>query len=82
MAPMAALYFGEVREKYLAALGRALPGLALVELCWRFEFMIGTVAHALSSNLDDQSLPHRDDVLWRLIAFASGGLAAPLPALR
>ena len=82
MAPMAASYFGEVRERYLAALGRAVPGLAPVELRWRFEFVIGMVADALSSNLDDQSLPDGDDVLRRLIAFASGGLAAPLSALR
>jgi hypothetical protein len=40
MAPMAASYFGEVLERYLAALGRALPGLAPVELRWRFEFVI------------------------------------------
>lgn len=78
--PLAQRHFRQVRTRYLAALGRALPGLSPVELCWRFHLMIGATAHVLCANPEDESFPEGTDVqqaLRRLIAFASGGLCAP-----
>jgi AcrR family transcriptional regulator len=73
-------HFRHVQTRYLAALGRALPGLSPIELCWRFQLTISAAAHLLSANLEDESLPDGAGVqqaLRRLIAFASGGLSAP-----
>ncbi|MGA2435856.1 MAG: TetR/AcrR family transcriptional regulator [Bryobacteraceae bacterium] len=80
--------FGEIRQRFVAALRRALPELPDVELMWRVHFLIGTMAHtltaidhvpAISGGLCDPR--DVDGMVERMIGFAAAGLRAPLPAL-
>lgn len=78
--------FQEIMKRFGEALGRTLPHLEQKELIWRFHFMVGTLVHTIA----DPAKIHRlsgglcdpDDVEGvsaRLVAFITGGLAAPLP---
>jgi AcrR family transcriptional regulator len=84
--PRAALFqrrFEEVKRRFVAALRRALPGLALDGLFWRAHFMVGAMLHTmrdthrlkdLSQGLCDPSDP--DTVLRELVPFVAAGLRA------
>jgi len=78
--------YAECVERFLSALYRALPEVELKEILWRFHFMTGAMAFAISglgglyelaglSVTDDD--PQR--LLPRLMSFLLGGLRAPLP---
>lgn len=81
--------FGEIRQRFVAALRRALPELPEVELMWRVHFLIGTMAHTLTA-IDHVSVitgglcdpGDLDGMLERMIGFVAAGLRAPVPALR
>lgn len=77
--------FGEVLQRFSAAISRALPDLPREELMWRVHFMLGAMIHtiadqpsvrALSDGLCDPS--DIEGVRRRLIGFVSAGLKAPL----
>ncbi len=79
--------FGEVKARFVVAFRRALPGLPDVELFWRFQFLIGAMAHTMarldhiqviSDGLCDPN--DMDGMLERLIAFAVAGFRAPVAA--
>lgn len=74
--------FREVKERFVAAFGRALPHLSGPDLHWRFFFMVGTMAHTVSHG---HLLPHflgapagddAEERLDRLVSFLAGGWAA------
>lgn len=77
----------EVVQRFLAALGRALPHLPPAELLWRFYFSVGSMIHTVA---DPAKLEHLSGGLCdpndvdgnarRLTAFLVAGLSAPLPA--
>ena len=76
--------FGEILDRFGAALGRALPHLGASDLCWRFFFLIGSMLVALGHGdiLQSHSGGACDpsDVkgtLRHLVAFVSAGLRAP-----
>jgi AcrR family transcriptional regulator len=82
------IFFAEMRDvvvRFSNAFQRALPWLTPVEIYWRMHFMIGSFAHTLAGgNLlrtmsngvcDPNDLQSITD---RLIAFAVGGLTAPI----
>jgi AcrR family transcriptional regulator len=80
--------FGDLRQRFVTALRRALPELPEVELMWRIHFVIATMAHtlaaidhvpAISGGLCDPR--DVDGMVERMIGFAAAGLRAPLPAL-
>jgi AcrR family transcriptional regulator len=77
-------YFEPVVQRFLGSLRRALPELPEDELAWRLHFMIGSMAHTLHGPPDTRPAggdepPARTTA--RLVAFLSGGLRAPVPAL-
>ncbi|MGE5488721.1 MAG: TetR/AcrR family transcriptional regulator [bacterium] len=78
-------HFGPARERFAAALRRALPDEPAEELFWKVSFTIGAMAHLLTGNAE------RIRAIWaglvggldmdaaaeRLIAFAAAGFRAP-----
>ena len=77
--------FGEILQRFSAAIGRTLPELSLEELMWRVHFMLGAMIHtvadqpsirALSGGLCDPS--DIEGVRRRLIDFVAAGLRSPL----
>jgi AcrR family transcriptional regulator len=81
--------FGEVRERFLSALRRALPELDETELFWRVHFVIGAMANTMASQTRLAVISHglcdaRDveDTIRRLVPFLAAGMRARVPARR
>ena len=77
--------FGEILQRFSAAIGRTLPELSSEELMWRVHFMLGAMIHtvadqpsirAFSGGLCDPS--DIEGVRRRLIDFVSAGLRSPM----
>ena len=77
--------FGEILQRFSAAIGRTLPQLSTEELMWRVHFMLGAMIHtvadqpsirAFSGGLCDPS--DIEGVRRRLIDFVSAGLRSPM----
>ncbi len=80
--------YAEVMDRFLGALFAALPEVPRAEILWRFHFMTGAMAFAISGlgglyELADLSAADDDPqrLLPRLMSFLLGGLRAPLPEL-
>lgn len=82
--------YGEVMERYKAALFKALPGVPKAEIVWRFHFMLGATSYAIAGTdalrlvtdwqiEDADAMDRLDHLLPRLMSFLLGGLRAPLP---
>ena len=78
--------YAEVMDRFLGALFAALPEVPRAEILWRFHFMTGAMAFAISGlgglyELADISATDDDPqrLLPRLMSFLLGGLRAPLP---
>jgi AcrR family transcriptional regulator len=79
--------FDEIGVRFHDALSRCLPHLPRAELIWRAQFLIGAMAHTichLGSIRDlcgdaDAEPVDIDELVGRLIAFATPGLKAPAP---
>jgi hypothetical protein len=81
--------FGDVLERFGAALRAALPDLPPEELFWRLNLALGALAQTLrggSKALETISdLPlsfNSETALERLVAFLSAGFRAPVPTHR
>ena len=80
--------YAAVTTRFKAALIKALPGVPPEEIMWRFHFMLGAMAYAISGadalhivaegELDDGDT---EALYARLMSFMLGGLRAPLPTL-
>ena len=77
--------FGEVLERFGAALRKALPDLPPEELFWRLNLAIGALAQTLRGGSKDletiSGLPlsfNSETALERLVTFLSAGFRAPL----
>lgn len=80
--------YAAVIARFKAALIKALPGVPAEEILWRFHFMLGAMAYAISGAdalhvvaegaLDDGDT---EALYARLMSFMLGGLRAPLPTL-
>ncbi len=79
--------FAATKERFAAALHRAVPGLAPEEMFWRMHFCIGAMAHTVaglkhltvtSGGVCDTSDPRA--IVDRLIAFLAAGFRAPAPS--
>ena len=77
--------FGEILQRFSAAIGRTLPELSAEELMWRVHFMLGAMIHtvadqpsirAFSGGLCDPS--DIEGVRRRLIDFVSAGLRSQM----
>ncbi|HLY17725.1 MAG TPA: TetR/AcrR family transcriptional regulator [Bryobacteraceae bacterium] len=78
--------FGDVLERFGAALRRALPDLPQEELFWRLNLAIGALAQTLRGGSKDLARISElsfsfdsDAALERLVAFLSAGFRASLP---
>jgi AcrR family transcriptional regulator len=78
--------FGEVLERFGAALRAALPDLPPEELFWRLNLALGALAQTLRGGskdlqtISDLSLSFNSETaLERLVAFLSAGFRAPVP---
>jgi AcrR family transcriptional regulator len=76
--------FGQVRDRFVAAVERALPGLPREEVMWRLMFGIGALVHTMRSAPWMQSMSDGicvdadvDMVIARLVRYVSAGLRAP-----
>jgi tetracycline repressor-like protein len=72
-------HFGEVIERFMKALARALPELPPEELQCRAFFCIGIMAHTLLAARDIVGATG-EVTTERLVAFMSAGFRAPVPA--
>jgi AcrR family transcriptional regulator len=78
--------FGDVFQRFGAALRAALPDLPREELLWRLNLAVGALAQGLRGgsqnpeSLSDLSLSFDSETaLERLVAFLSAGFRAPVP---
>jgi len=78
--------FGDVLQRFGAALRAALPDLPPQELFWRLNLAIGALAQTLRGGskdlaaFSDLSLSFDSETaLERLVAFLSAGFRAPVP---
>lgn len=78
--------YAEVMDRFLGALFAALPDVPRAEILWRFHFMTGAMAFAISGlgglyEIADLAVADDDPqrLLPRLMSFLLGGLRAPLP---
>lgn len=77
---------GEAIRRFKAAFGRALPHLPRIELLWRVQFMVGSMAHTMAGvelieEIHRGVLDTRDveGIVDRMTRFLCAGLAAPMP---
>ncbi|MFT4676410.1 MAG: AcrR family transcriptional regulator [Patiriisocius sp.] len=78
--PLLEKEFGEVAERFVGALGKALPGLPQEELFWRFHFLIGGMLQTLTLKIPlglGSSEDTYQEKFQRLIQFANAGFLAP-----
>ncbi len=77
--------FEETNNRILMFMHKALPHLTMVDLMWRFKFIIGAVIMS-ASNIPDlkhfkdmgMKNPDKEDILQRIMPFLTGGLRAPV----
>jgi hypothetical protein len=75
--PLLERMLGPTNERFIEALGKALPSLGSDELRWRFHFVIGSMIHLLNFDrplLMPASSRARRGGLERLIPFAAAGI--------
>ena len=79
--------FQEAFRRFTAAFSRAMPAIPEAERHWRLHFVIGAMAHTLVTSLKLEELTcglcdpsDTDAMVERIVAFATAGLTAPLPA--
>jgi AcrR family transcriptional regulator len=77
--------FGRIKQRFLAAMRRALPGIPETEILWRIHFVIGALAHTMAGRehlkfLSDGQcdLTDADALIGRLVAFLEAGMNAPV----
>ena len=76
--PLLEQEFGPLSHRFVAALARALPGVDLDEVGWRFHFMIGSMIQLLNFDRPPTMPPDArtgQDGISELIKFAVAGLS-------
>ncbi|MEE2675008.1 MAG: TetR/AcrR family transcriptional regulator [Myxococcota bacterium] len=75
-------YFGEISERFVAALVRALPDRDVDEVKLAFQFVVGVMVHVIAGQIETNPTPPSSDVteteelLAQMIRFAAAGLQA------
>jgi len=75
-------YFGEISERFVAALVRALPDRDEDEVKLAFQFVVGVMVHVIAGQVETNPTPPSSDVteteelLAQMIRFAAAGLQA------
>jgi AcrR family transcriptional regulator len=76
-------HFAPIVERFVEAIGTALPDLSRAEIHWRLHFTAGAMSHVLArAHLMPEltgipGAPDRPTVLARLVTFAAAGFRAP-----
>ena len=81
--------YGDLFRRYLMLLHRASPPMAPVELFWRMNFMLGTVAFSMSGIKTLRAIVENDygvrtsteQVLRMMVPFLASGMQAPMSVL-
>jgi hypothetical protein len=83
---MLSSHFGEATLRFYAAFQRALPGLPLTVLHWRFQFIIGALGNIMADPHDLKTITSglcdpedTETAIRELTAFLAAGLRAPAP---
>ena len=75
-------YFAELSERFVEALGRALPNRDEEDVKLGFQFLVGMLVHVVAGQVETNPLPPSPDVteteklLAHMIRFAAAGLEA------
>src|SRR5581483_328509 len=79
-----ARYFDASSQRFVAALGRAVPHLSRAELYWRFHFLLGALYYSM---INPSRIAHLSDglcdagdvetVLSQMVPFIAAGFRAP-----
>jgi AcrR family transcriptional regulator len=82
--PLLQRHFGPITQRFLHAIGRALPELPRTELEFRFRLVMAALAATAAQNQSIQSIlktetkpMEYEQKIKRLVAFLAGGLCAP-----
>jgi AcrR family transcriptional regulator len=77
--------FGRIKQRFMAAMRRALPGMPETEILWRVHFVIGALAHTMAGRehlkfLSDGrcEVTDADALIGRLVAFLEAGMRVPV----
>lgn len=82
-------YYEPVRSRFISLLKKVLPELALEDVLWRYNYMVGCIIYAMGGPGRMTRLPkalerteqvpraHADDAIRQLVTFASAGFRAP-----
>ena len=77
--------FGRIKQRFMAAMRRALPEVPETEMLWRIHFMIGSLGHTMAGRehlkfLSDGrcDATDADALITRLVTFLDAGLRAPV----
>ena len=75
-------YFDEISERFVAALGRALPDRDEEEVKLAFQFLVGMLVHVVGGQIETNPMPpspevtETEELLAHMIRFAAAGLEA------
>lgn len=71
--------FGEIVNRFVAAISKVLPGVPKPELLWRFHFLVGGMLQTLSvaTPIGSEGVTTTEDKFLQLVHFASAGFRAP-----
>ena len=75
-------YFGEISERFIAALGSALPGRDGEELRLSFQVLVGILVHVIGGQVETTAVPpgaqvtETEALLAQMVRFVAGGLEA------
>jgi AcrR family transcriptional regulator len=81
-------YYEPVRTRFISLLRRVLPDLALEDVLWRYNYMVGCIIYAMGGPERMTRLPkgleigrvprmNSDDAIEQLVTFAVAGFKAP-----
>jgi AcrR family transcriptional regulator len=81
--------FGHIKQRFLKAVVRAMPGFTAQDLFWKLHFTIGAMAHTLAGLRTLEVIsdgvvttPDPDEAAERLVKFLSAGFRVPETPVR
>ena len=76
VATLRAELFGEVNERFSAALGRALPGISPDRAGLLLQLSVGLLVHTLNGQVGQRSQSDAEMLRATIVRFATAGVAA------
>lgn len=75
-------HFGEILDRFVPAVCRALPGREPEEVALRFQFLVGVMVHVISGQLEtspfalDGKMADDDELVEAMVRYAEAGFAS------